>query len=140
MPAIHVFGRRWLLAEDDLVLPAAVLGLFHFVWSVLLIVWLGTVHGPADCEGAWRYDLAVGGLLGAFVASCGLEAGVTAVSAQGATFERRRRRHLPLLLYLDCISHAAQVAFNGYGTYLITSVSPPVCPGPKPWDPSAAMK
>lgn len=40
MPALQVFGRRWLLAEDDLPLPAAVLALFHLVSLLLLLLLL----------------------------------------------------------------------------------------------------
>ncbi len=134
MPALVLFGRRWLIASDDVPLPAAGLAVFHFVsrqgqlltlpvphigpagrrsalatlfhapyclywagavrsiplalpnlaspmshlqvWCILLIIWFVSVHGPAECEGAWRYDVGVGGLLAAFVLSLGLEMGM----------------------------------------------------------------
>ena len=31
MPALRLFGRRWLLSSDDMPLPAAFCALFHFV-------------------------------------------------------------------------------------------------------------
>lgn len=31
MPALVLFGRRWLIASDDVPLPAAGLAAFHFV-------------------------------------------------------------------------------------------------------------
>jgi len=31
MPAVRVFGRRWLIAEDDLPAPALLMLLFHIV-------------------------------------------------------------------------------------------------------------
>lgn len=33
MPALVLFGRRWLLASDDVPLPAAACALFHGVRS-----------------------------------------------------------------------------------------------------------
>lgn len=58
-------------------LPACLhLSPFPQVWCILLIIWFVSVHGPAECEGAWRYDVGVGGLLAAFVLSLGLEIGL----------------------------------------------------------------
>ena len=151
MPALRLFGRRWLLASDDVPVPAAICALFHFVssgprrlpcsfplpgpplacgraqlrrrwppalpaplppeqvWCILLVVWFASVHGPRECEGAWRYDVAVGGLLAAFVFSAALEAGMVRHGLRGGPFETRRRRLVPRLIYLDFASHLCQV-------------------------------
>lgn len=49
---------------------------------MLLVVWYAAVHGPSECEGAWRYDVAVGGLLGAFATSFTLEVAVSITSGR----------------------------------------------------------
>lgn len=85
------------------------------MWCILLIVWFIEVHGPAECSGAWRYDVAVGGLLGAFVLSCGLEAALVQHGLRGGPFETRKRRLVPRLVYLDIASHVCQVAAGPQG-------------------------
>jgi hypothetical protein len=150
MPALRLFGRRWLMASDDVPVPAAICTLFHFVssgpcslccshplpgpprpaparrcesaepplpflacflqvWCILLVVWFASVHGPRECEGAWRYDVALGGLLAAFVVSAGLEAAMVRHGLRGGPFETRRRRLVPRLIYSDFASHLCQV-------------------------------
>ncbi|KAI7839370.1 hypothetical protein COHA_006895 [Chlorella ohadii] len=140
MPALVLFGRRWLIASDDVPLPAAGLAVFHFVWCILLIIWFVSVHGPAECEGAWRYDVGVGGLLAAFVLSLGLEMGMVRHGLRGGPFETRKRRLLPRLIYLDIVSHVCQVAFNGYCTYLVYGVDQPSCEEEKIWNPFEVMQ
>lgn len=53
------------------------------MWCILLIIWFVSVHGPAECEGAWRYDVGVGGLLAAFVLSLGLELAMVSAWVRG---------------------------------------------------------
>lgn len=160
MPALVLFGRRWLLSSNDVALPAAACAVFHAVsslcpasflcmttllccttcvrhcpsrsssllplplsfhrqvWCVLLVIWFASVHGPRECSGAWRYDVAVGGLLGAFALSCGLEVGLVAHGLRGGPFETRRRRLVPRLIYLDFASHLAQVSGGKLGLTL----------------------
>ncbi|PSC75585.1 eukaryotic translation initiation factor 5A-2 [Micractinium conductrix] len=140
MPALVLFNRRWLLAGDDVPLVAAPLFLIHTVWCCLLVIWYISLHGPRECSGALEYDVAVGGLLGAFLLSAGLEFGMVKHGLRGGPFETRARRLLPRLIYLDFASHVAQVAFNGYGTHIVYSGPSPVCPtAGLIWNPVNAM-
>lgn len=52
--------------------------------QVLLVVWFAAIHGPSHCRGAWKYDVAVGGLLGAFALSFVMEACVVREGLKGA--------------------------------------------------------
>lgn len=140
MPALVLFGRRWLIASDDVPLPAAGLAMFHLVWCILLIIWFVSVHGPAECEGAWRYDVGVGGLLAAFVLSLGLEIGLVRHGLGGGPFETRKRRLVPRLIYLDFVSHICQVAFNAFCTYLVYGVPEPTCEAGQLWNPFEVMQ
>lgn len=36
MPALRVFGRRWLIAEDDVPVPAFFMAVYHLVSFYLL--------------------------------------------------------------------------------------------------------
>ena len=98
-------ARRCESAEP----PLPFLACFLQVWCILLVVWFASVHGPRECEGAWRYDVAVGGLLAAFVVSAGLEAAMVRHGLRGGPFETRRRRLVPRLIYSDFASHLCQV-------------------------------
>lgn len=138
MPALQLFGRRWLISSDDVPLPASFCALFHLVWCCLLVVWFISVHGPRECSGAWQYDIGVGGLLGSFALSFVLEALLVYHGLRGGPFETRRRRIVPRLIYLDFASHLCQVAFNGYCTHLVYGAEPPVCPDEGLWNPTDA--
>lgn len=111
------------------------------VWCGLLTGWLISIHGPRECVGAWRYDVAAGGLLGFFTLSLGLEAGMTAVGLRGSLFEPGKRAALAPLIYADVAAFAGQLAFNTYCTVLLYR-DPPECevePG-QLWRPEAVLK
>ncbi|KAL6772208.1 hypothetical protein ACKKBG_A29375 [Auxenochlorella protothecoides x Auxenochlorella symbiontica] len=141
MPALRVFGRRWLIASDDIPIPAGFLAIFRFIWCGLLVGWLISIHGPKECTGAWQYNVAAGGLLGFFLASFALETAMTIIGLRGSIFETSKRRRLPLLIYLDIVAVTGQIAFNAYCTRLLYT-EPPQCevePG-ELWQPAQVLK
>ena len=79
------------------------------VWTILLVLWFISVHGPRECADAWRYDVGIGGLLAAFAISFLLEAFMVRHGLRGGPFEARKRRLVPRLIYLDFTSHLCQV-------------------------------
>ncbi|KAJ3417339.1 hypothetical protein HDV05_004804 [Chytridiales sp. JEL 0842] len=50
MPGVRAFGRKWQLASDDLVIPAAIGVLFHTTWLLLTLVNFFVVTPSAKCE------------------------------------------------------------------------------------------
>jgi hypothetical protein len=144
MPALHLFGRRWLLASDDVVAPAALVAAFSAAWAALLAAWLATVAGNDSGEeygcagvGAEHYA-AVGALLGAYALAAALAGVAAAVAARGAVFETRRRTAVAPLLYALTAVFVAQICLNGWATHLQLS-APPACTGAGGWDPSAVF-
>lgn len=66
MPALQLFGRRWLIAGDDVPLPAAFLALFHFVSMqvdtlkiCLYEIVQQLVDGGNDCDVCLHDDMMV---------------------------------------------------------------------------------
>ena len=107
----------------------------------LLAGWLASLNAPWECEGAWRYSVGVGGLLGAFTLCLCLEAALVVVGLRGSVFEVSKRRAVPGLLYCLAACYLACVAFNGECCVLCAlrrTAGPPAgprCPSPCRWHP-----
>lgn len=139
MPALRLFGRRWLLAGDDVPAPAAFLATFHLIWLIILSVWIADFNGRGEqCTGIGPCNVAMGGLLASFTLSCLLEASAVVVGFRGTMFETRKRAALPFIIYANTAFMFAQVGFNGYATYRVTA-RPPTCYATS-WDPAVAMQ
>ena len=46
MPALRAFGRAWLIASDDLVVPSFLLSILHVLWLCIL----ASVFAKSDGE------------------------------------------------------------------------------------------
>lgn len=139
MPALRLFGRRWLLAGDDVPAPATFLATFHLIWLIILSVWIADFNGRGEqCTGIGPCNVAMGGLLASFTLSALLEASAVVVGFRGTMFETRKRAALPYIIYANTIFMFAQVGFNGYATYRVTA-RPPTCYATS-WDPATAMQ
>jgi sn1-specific diacylglycerol lipase len=123
MPALRLFGRRWLISSDDLVVPALQLSLFHLAWTVALSIWLDAVHGVSDSEcPSKRYYVEV---VGALLATCALsgvllEPGIAFYGSRGGMFETNKRSpKINWFIYIDLLLSIARVCLTGYGTYVL---------------------
>ena len=75
MPALVLFGRRWLLGGDDLVIPALQLSLFHITWTVVLSIWASESRLVSDtaCDSKQYFLVVVCVILGLCAVSSVLE-------------------------------------------------------------------
>ena len=98
MPALVLFGRRWLIASDDVPLPAAGLALFHFVRRLCGCAPGNRPAGPPPCAACLQPEVPAACLGGRLsmrpVRRPGLQPGVAAPTAMLAL---RHARPLPPL-------------------------------------------
>ena len=111
MPALRLFGRRWLLAEDDVPVVAFFGAFFHFAFLPPIVIWFVLMYTDGICSHKRRDSITYGGLLVTYTASFVLETAMVVVGMKGAPFETAKRKPLPVLIYLDLLSMVVQVAF-----------------------------
>ncbi|XP_077289187.1 diacylglycerol lipase-alpha-like [Arctopsyche grandis] len=99
MPGLVVFGRRWAVGSDDLVVPGAILFTLHFLWCIALGVILGlyTPRNDPPCS-----DLLLNLLIGhmtLIVCSALTEFAMCAVSMRGSILDAGPRSPIQKLIY-----------------------------------------
>ncbi|RZF36575.1 hypothetical protein LSTR_LSTR010686 [Laodelphax striatellus] len=118
MPALKLFGRKWLAGTDDLVFP----GLFEIILRIIWLSLMGTVTGRYY---RYTWTCATGGdfVRVYLIGTCVLLAVVLLVlialvchSARGSIVDTHARRHVPLLLGIKLILIIPEVAWNVMGT------------------------
>lgn len=123
MPALKLFGRRWLIASDDVPLWLTVPVLAQFVELVLLIVWLGVAQPSKACpeldSNRVAFEVATFGLLGTLAIVVFLEAYMTVIGFQGSILESKKRALISPLLALTLITYLIQLGFNVLLTVLL---------------------
>jgi hypothetical protein len=131
MPSVQLYGRRWHFSTDIVAVPAALSGLFHASWILILLVWAGAKGAwPGRCASGdgVQYAVVLGGLLGSFAANLVLDALLVWHSLQGAPFEASKRRWVVPLLYAATAPLVAQLAFAAYGSHVSTQLTPDCWP------------
>jgi sn1-specific diacylglycerol lipase len=121
MPALVLFGRRWLLGGDDLVIPALQLSLFHITWTVVLSIWASESRLVSDtaCDSKQYFLVVVCVILGLCAVSSVLEPLIAWCSSQGSLYETRKRSKLGPLVYADLICSFGRVGMTIYGTTVL---------------------
>lgn len=121
MPALVLFGRRWLLGADDLVIPALQLSLFHTTWTVVLSIWLsksGLVSGTL-CESKQYFVIVVSIMLGLCAVSSVLEPLIAWCSSQGSLYQTKKRSNIGVLVYSDLVCSVCRIVVTIYGTTVL---------------------
>ncbi|XP_048026773.1 diacylglycerol lipase-beta [Megalobrama amblycephala] len=123
MPGMVVFGRRWRIASDDLVFPAAFELLIRAVW------WVGTLFlyinhkGRFDCQGgAYLHNYLVVLLVLLAVIILTLCA-IVYVSAQGTIMNPGPRRSMPVLVYARAVLYAPELVWACLGAVWVSDNS-----------------
>ncbi|KAG7670220.1 hypothetical protein Ndes2526A_g06557 [Nannochloris sp. 'desiccata'] len=119
MPGVRAFGRKWLIAEDDIPVPAFIMAIFHLVWIGPMVSCYIITYDTVRCKHVTRTTIALSGLLFGFVCSIASEISCIVIGLRGTMFERSKRRRLPFFIYANTFAHVIQVIFNSYLTYLI---------------------
>lgn len=123
MPALKLFGRRWLIASDDIPLWLTVPVLAQFIELVLLVVWLGVAQPSKACPeldtNRVPFEVATFGLLGTLAIVVFLEAYMTVIGFQGSILESKKRALISPLLAITIITYLVQLGFNVLLTVLL---------------------
>lgn len=123
MPALVLFGRRWLVGADDLVIPALQLSLFHWIWTIVLSIWVSKTHliSGTICESKKYYMVVVCIMLGVCAVSSILEPLIAWCSSRGSLYETKKRANLGILVYCDLVCSLVRVGVTIYGTTVLYS-------------------
>ncbi|KAJ3608082.1 hypothetical protein NHX12_025132 [Muraenolepis orangiensis] len=123
MPGMVVFGRRWGIASDDLVLPGAFELFVRILWWIGTLI-LYTLHkGNFDCSGGGllhSYLVVLLVLLGLIALCLGA---IVYVSAQGTITNPGPRRSIPALVYLRALLYLPEIVWACLGAIWVSDDS-----------------
>ncbi|KAM9817178.1 diacylglycerol lipase-beta [Neosynchiropus ocellatus] len=123
MPGMVVFGRRWGIASDDLVLPGAFELLVRVLWWIGTII-LYTYHkGRYDCNGGGVLHTYLVGLLVVLALIILSLCATVYVSAQGTITNTGPRRSIPALVYLRAILYLPELVWACLGAVWVSDDS-----------------
>lgn len=100
MPGLMLFGRRWVIASDDLVFPGAFELLVRFIWWIGILALYFVHKGNFDCIGGpvlHSYLIVLIVMLAAII--CSLSS-IVYVSMQGTISNPGPRKCMPKLVYI----------------------------------------
>lgn len=110
---------RWLVADDDMAVVAALPAFIHFAFIPALIAWFAIVRDPStSCDEQMQYTVAFSGILASYTISFVVESAMIVVGLRGTPLSGSRRRRMSQLVQLDTASHVVQVAFVSYLSFL----------------------
>ncbi|XP_052809041.1 diacylglycerol lipase-alpha-like isoform X2 [Mya arenaria] len=115
MPGLVVFGRRWSVGSDDLVVPALLLTILHIIWIAILTVIYNKVQfdKAAQCSEELRW--VVLGYIIILLVCIILECVVTLVSIRGSILEVSPRASIQYLLYGRLVVFLGEVGWLVFG-------------------------
>lgn len=118
MPSLRLFGRKWLVATDDLVFP----GLFEFVFRAVWLVLVGFVFSRYydatwQCEsGGDVVRVYLAGIIALLSTIMVLLIVIVNRSAQGSIMDIESRKYVPALLMIKVLLIIPEVGWNIMGT------------------------
>lgn len=118
MPALQLWGRKWLAATDDMVFP----GLFEFVIRLIGLILVSLVYVryyASTWECARGGDLVRTYIVGMMVLLSVVLLTLAVLinrSAQGSIMNTRARRHVPAVLVFKVLLIIPEVCWNVMGT------------------------
>ncbi|XP_055703840.1 diacylglycerol lipase-beta-like isoform X2 [Phlebotomus papatasi] len=118
MPALRLFGRKWLAASDDLVFPALFEICFRVVWLILIAFvfehyWEYTLSCVEDGLGVQIY---LAGTMVLIILNILLLIALTNQSARGSITETYLRRYVGPILVCKIILIIPEMSLNVFGT------------------------
>ncbi|KAL3268784.1 hypothetical protein HHI36_007882 [Cryptolaemus montrouzieri] len=130
MPALRLFGRKWLIASDDLVFPGLFEIAFRILWlSLIVVVYVKYYHFTWDCSRGGFYVRAY--LLGMIAILSLIILVLVALvnqSARGAISDVHSRRYVPPILLTKLFLIIPETAINVFGTMWAFCKNVVVCP------------
>lgn len=116
MPGIVVFGRRWSVGSDDMVLPALLMVIFHVIWLTALSIIFTKVDFDLTSECSRELKDVVLGYIVILLACIVVESIMMLVSIRGSILDTKPRISMQYLLY------GRIVVFLGELAWLVVSV------------------
>ncbi|KAI4904752.1 hypothetical protein NFI96_025111 [Prochilodus magdalenae] len=123
MPGMVVFGRRWKIASDDLVLPGAFELFIRVLWWIATLILYVGHKGKFDCPGGailHSYLVVLLVLLAVIILTL---CAVVYVSAQGTIMNPGPRRSMPALVYLRAVLYIPEFVWACLGAIWISDNS-----------------
>ncbi|XP_062859416.1 diacylglycerol lipase-beta [Trichomycterus rosablanca] len=123
MPGMIVFGRRWGIASDDLVLPGTFELFVRLIWWVVTLVLYLNHRGRFDCPGGvilHTYLIVLLVLLGVVIFTL---CAIVYVSAQGTIMNPGPRRSMPALVYLRALLFVPEFMWACLGALWVSNSS-----------------
>lgn len=130
MPALRLFGRKWLIGSDDLVFPGLFEIAFRILWlSLIIVVHVKYYHLTWECSKGGVYVRAyLLGMMAILSAILLIMVAIVNRSAQGAVTDEKARRHVPALLISKLILLIPETIVNVCGTIWAFCRDVVVCP------------
>ncbi|XP_026133188.1 sn1-specific diacylglycerol lipase beta [Carassius auratus] len=123
MPGMLLLGRRWRIASDDLVFPAAFELFIRAVWWIVTLVLYSNHKGRFDCQGGTylhNYLLVLLVLLAVIILTL---CGIVYISAQGTIMNPGPRRSVPALVYLRALLFVPEIIWACLGAVWVSDSS-----------------
>ncbi|XP_066520546.1 diacylglycerol lipase-beta [Hoplias malabaricus] len=123
MPGMVVFGRRWGIASDDLVLPGSFELFIRFLWWIATVVLYATHKGRFDCTGGTvlhSYLVVLLILLAVIILTL---CAIVYISAQGTIMNPGPRRSMPALVYLRALLYIPELVWACLGVVWVSDNS-----------------
>ncbi|XP_059387653.1 diacylglycerol lipase-beta [Carassius carassius] len=123
MPGMLLLGRRWRIASDDLVFPAAFELFIRAVWWIVTLVLYTNHKGRFDCQGGTylhNYLLVLLVLLAVIILTL---CAIVYISAQGTIMNPGPRRSVPALVYLRALLFVPEIIWACLGAVWVSDSS-----------------
>lgn len=118
MPALRLFGRKWLVASDDLVYPGLFEIAIRLIWlSLIVIVYIRYYDYTWECTKGGEYIRTyILGMMSLLVVVILILIALVNRSAQGSITDVESRKHVPAILLLKIFFIFPETALNVFGT------------------------
>lgn len=123
MPGMVVFGRRWGIASDDLVLPGLLELLVRLLWLAGTAILFWYHEGNSECDGGGFLRSFLLGLLVLLTLIILSLCAIIYISAQGTISNPGPRRSMPALLYLRAALYLPELVWACLGAVWLSDYS-----------------
>ncbi|KAL4232804.1 hypothetical protein ACF0H5_007490 [Mactra antiquata] len=115
MPGIVVFGRRWSVGSDDLVVPALPLVIIHLAWLAALAAIFTTVEFITDSTCSMELKDIILGYIVILLACIVVEGIITIISIRGSILDTEPRISMQYLLYVRIVVFISEFCWLIFG-------------------------
>ncbi|XP_054707771.1 diacylglycerol lipase-beta-like isoform X2 [Uloborus diversus] len=119
MPALVLFGRKWLIACDDLVIPFAVDVFVKIAWLTGTLV---LIFQSTGCYASFPEKIFLCLAGGNFLFSSCLSIIISLISSKGSVLQVQKRKSLIGFLYLKFLFLIVDCGLASFGTWILFEV------------------